>query len=362
MRKSYVKILTFGAAVALCAMASNADAKVTGRCDNCHTMHNSQNGATWVGNTATPNAFLTIGTCAGCHTGDGSAKLVPITLAPAVVVTGSNPTQSSHLPGGYISMATGELDSWKHNVLSVEVGKDPAMPNFAPPGYDPPSNTGATGLPATAADWTQLTCAGNMGCHGDHNKAEGLAVAGGHHNDTAIGFRLLAGIHGVEGTTYTVGEGVGGEATNQDNVYDGISAQASAYGNKTTISYLCAECHGIFHKTSETGSATPWLRHPTDFQLPGSRPDAYTDYGTADRPYSADAPVGMDLGAVTRLSGAGVAPLPAAGQGSVLCISCHRAHGSDQPDLLRWDYNGMNAGSNPPEADTGCFYCHTNKD
>jgi predicted CXXCH cytochrome family protein len=43
----------------------------------------------------------------------------------------------------------------------------------------------------------------------------------------------------------------------------------------------------------------------------------------------------------------------------VMCLSCHRAHGSDQPDLLRWAYAGMQAGTGT--ADTGCFVCHTTK-
>ncbi len=363
MRKSYVKILTFGAAVALCAMASNADAKVTGRCDNCHTMHNSQNGTNWPGNTTTPNDSLTTGTCVGCHTGTGSSKLAPTTLAPAVVTTATPASQSTFLPGGFITLAAGNLDSWNHNVLGADV-QDVAIGGniqFAPPGYDATLGS-SIGLPANNGAWTQLTCAGNMGCHGDHTKTnQTLAIAGGHHDDTAVGFRLLTGIHGVEGTTYSVGAGEGGTQTSS-NVYDGINGNTN-YANKTTISYLCAECHGIFHKNpSETGSATPWLRHPTDFQLPADRPDAYTSYGTAGRPYDADAPVGMNLGSVTRLSGGGTAPLPAAGQGSVLCISCHRAHGSDQPDLLRWTYADMNAGQAGGAADTGCFLCHTNKD
>jgi len=46
----------------------------------------------------------------------------------------------------------------------------------------------------------------------------------------------------------------------------------------------------------------------------------------------------------------------------VICLSCHRAHASDQPDMLRWDYNLMIVDRTGPAAGTGCFKCHTDKD
>ncbi|MBU0682021.1 MAG: hypothetical protein KKD73_11440, partial [Proteobacteria bacterium] len=44
-------------------------------------------------------------------------------------------------------------------------------------------------------------------------------------------------------------------------------------------------------------------------------------------------------------------------------LSCHVAHASAYPDMLRWDYNNMIAETNDPQQkDTGCFICHTTKD
>jgi len=45
----------------------------------------------------------------------------------------------------------------------------------------------------------------------------------------------------------------------------------------------------------------------------------------------------------------------------VTCISCHRAHGSQYADLLRWDYATMTA-HNGTTGNVGCFQCHTSKD
>ncbi|MEW6600485.1 MAG: cytochrome c3 family protein [Nitrospirota bacterium] len=42
--------------------------------------------------------------------------------------------------------------------------------------------------------------------------------------------------------------------------------------------------------------------------------------------------------------------------GRVICLSCHRAHGSAQNDLLRFDYSTMNAGNSTNNG--GCETCH----
>jgi hypothetical protein len=40
----------------------------------------------------------------------------------------------------------------------------------------------------------------------------------------------------------------------------------------------------------------------------------------------------------------------------VACVSCHRAHASDQPDLLRFDYTAQTAGEG--SSTIGCLGCH----
>ncbi len=363
MRKSYIKMLTLGAAVALCAMTSNTDAKVTGKCDNCHTMHNSQNGIK-MGKTATANDFLTTDTCAGCHSGPGTAQLDPTTKAPIVVVTTNTvPSIVNGLinPGGFIrTLGSGGLDSWKHNVAGTDAIDVPL--GVTPPGYKNLS----IGLPSS---WSfQLTCAGNLGCHGDHTITdESLSIAGGHHNDTAVGFRLLKAINGVESNDYSVGAGGNGVGT-AGNIYSADNIFPSGPVETTTINYLCAECHGNFHAVGgtgfglETGTASPWLRHPTDNTLPALRPDLYQTYGDAGNLYHKEAPVGKP-GILDTHRNTGAEAMPTDNTGVVLCISCHRAHGSEQPDLLRWAYSGMEANTNTAGVKgTGCFRCHTEKD
>ncbi|MDD2558383.1 MAG: cytochrome c3 family protein, partial [Desulfuromonas sp.] len=51
------------------------------------------------------------------------------------------------------------------------------------------------------------------------------------------------------------------------------------------------------------------------------------------------------------------------GKDMVMCLSCHRPHGSPYADMLRWDYSAQISGEpSPSETHTGCFFCHTTKD
>ena len=43
----------------------------------------------------------------------------------------------------------------------------------------------------------------------------------------------------------------------------------------------------------------------------------------------------------------------------VMCLSCHRSHASQYPDILRWDYAKMTV--QDIKARTGCITCHTKK-
>ncbi|MDP3013134.1 MAG: cytochrome c3 family protein, partial [Candidatus Subteraquimicrobiales bacterium] len=94
----------------------------------------------------------------------------------------------------------------------------------------------------------------------------------------------------------------------------------------------------------------------TDIVLPGGATEYATYNPDGSNLYSVEAPVARPT--VPAISSNVVTP-GAAGDAIVMCLSCHRAHGSPEPDLLRWTYSGMIAGSGT--SDTGCFTCHTSK-
>jgi len=378
--------------VGLVGLYGVAQAKVSGPCADCHTMHYSQTpwNSNWPSSTPSgasgPFRALTASDCVGCHSGTaprrGTNNEIPV-VNMTTTPSGTGPGKS--LAGGnfYWVATNGDNDPTKGHNVKYLAAVDSNL-SYTPPGWDPNATSGGSfgQVAGGASTWgsNQLTCAGTYGCHGNHSYSDDFtAIYGSHHTDdsmlkastlnesnqgTSVGtsYRFLAGIHGVEDTDweYTASSG-----STDHNEYKGVS-QNSSYADKTTISYLCAECHGYFHSEigyQASGSSPsghgPWLRHPTDIILPAAGEYQYyngnTTGGGNPSNYSIVAPVGM-----ATLASRSTAT-PGTDDAIVLCISCHRAHGSEYPDLLRWDYsNTCSAGTD--NSACGCFICHTQKD
>lgn len=371
--------------MALTFTAVNADA-ISGVCSNCHTMHNSQDGADV--DALGPSGQLLNAGCVACHTA-ASGVIQEVNKGPAVLHTAGPASQGAGqtLAGGdfyWVNLDETVNASMGHNVIDLPgvTGADTNMPGtgLTPPGWDPvASGTGfvADQVASGEPTWTsQLTCAGEYGCHGDHAVAGSFpGVQGAHHNNTggtatqtdgtltSIGesYRFLMGIEGLEEVQWNWAEDASthNEYYGQDNTVDRTAGGLGSYGSRDTISFLCAECHGIFHGTVDLAApstAGPWVRHPTDIDLPAS--GEYDDYNSDNQDdtaglYSVEAPVAR--ASVPVASNSTVTP----GTDIVMCLSCHRAHGSPEPDLLRWTYSTMISGGGGPA--TGCFTCHTDK-
>lgn len=356
---------------------------IGGVCSNCHTMHNSQNGATEVelysggalDTTDNPaQDQLLKASCVACHAGD-EADSINAHGAPIVVHITDPVTQGGGktLAGGdfrWVATGLGATDSKGHNVAGIN--SDDVALGKTPPGWDTAATPGALtdgSIAGGAGTWTtQLSCAGMYGCHGSHAYTDAdAAIAGAHHGNTGgtsaqvtapttVGnsYRFLGGIKGLEDTTWNWDE-----TSSNHNEYYGVAAPTT-YGDKSTISYSCAQCHGDFHATGEIGgTSSPWTRHPTDFVLPttGKEYSAYNPDGS--NLYSVQAPVARGAVPASSSSTVTVDGVADADGAIVMCLSCHRAHGSPEPDLLRWTYSGIQAGSGT--TDTGCFVCHTTK-
>jgi hypothetical protein len=348
-------------------------AVISGQCSNCHTMHNSQNGSPMATYGSTqpwgspgPNEMLLRGTCLGCH-GMGVAQKI-VTIGNSKIPQVYHLDASGDLAGGNFAYITGDKgtgasDTKGHNV--IELGNlDDIL--YWPPGK--PSNHGG---PNAAT----LSCAGNYGCHGwrvgGYSPLEG--IRGAHHlnqdgqltlaDEVYNSYRFLKGVYGYENMTagyewQNVNSLYHNEyygATQPFNISDplqsgecsvchvgGIYVEPSTH----TMSGFCGTCHGMFHSLTGIGGDTssPFTRHPTDVVLPtGGEFDAYTTYNV-------DAPV-----ARTSVPAAPSSTVTS-GTDVVMCLSCHVAHASDYPDLLRWDYSQITTGGSG-----GCLICHTGK-
>ncbi|MBN2373189.1 cytochrome c3 family protein [bacterium] len=365
-------------------------AKVTGRCDNCHTMHNSQNGADV--NLAGPNPTLLLKGCVECHSSETSSTYYDLDgcKVPVVLKLGSEPVV--YLAGGnfwWVKSGLGNNDSGTndnkgHNVF---LGEDDHLLTQAPGRIG--NGGGCTNschynLSQIYPDpgWDYGETVGKYGCEGCHyprhhsndhlNGHSGLA-------DTASKgwYRFLVdphtiggtekGVKGYEDGLWEAGHPNHTPGTTAHNVYLGYDASHSAGDlSKGNISSFCGGCHENFDRAypasttrgQEYATSGPvhqyWIRHPSDSHLPGS--GEYADAGGIDHLYDPLSPV-AEMWPVSNWTPSGsVTP----GSDCVMCLSCHRPHGSPYPDMLRWDYEVQYAGGGSTE-DKGCFYCHTKK-
>lgn len=351
-------VLTCGAAYA-----------IQGVCVNCHTMHNSQDGLPMAAGGPYPQ--LLRASCIGCHMQNGAGQGATNTFTAPIVYHTTMPGGQGGtftLAGGdfyWVADASGNTDSLGHNVAGLAVPDLNFQPNIGttPPGWDPNATPGLIATDGQVAggapDWgvNQLTCDGVYGCHGMHTSS---GITGAHHanvgltttraeNPTTVGgsYRFLGGINGLEDDDWNWDESAA-----EHNEYFGVNGNVN-YANKRTINYSCAQCHGVFHSQIDDAVAgSPWLRHPTDIDLTPT--GEYANYNPdGGNVYSVEAPVARPTVPVG--SGSVVTP----GTDIVMCLSCHRAHGSPEPDILRWDYDAMQAATGT--SDTGCFVCHTTK-
>jgi predicted CXXCH cytochrome family protein len=377
-----ILLITLFALLSVATFYGLADATL---CSTCHTMHNSQDGTPF--DTDGANERLLKADCVACHT--AATEQTSSFSAPAVLHTTDPVTQGgtkTNAGGDFYWVNVGPAnDELGHNVIDLPgvTGQDSNINDLTPPGWEPTATSSFTYGQVAGGDssWTsQLTCAGIYGCHGNHTDASSLAAIGGtHHNN---GGSVPGGAYGVAdgstlGNSYRfLGDIVGGEegdwnwgeTTSKHNEYLGNADTSERdddgspeYTDKTTISFLCAECHGVFHSSilPDGETAAPWVRHPTDIVLPstGEYGSYNPDVGGGGT-YSLEVPVAR--GTIPASAQSTVVEGDAAGGTGaiVMCLSCHRAHGSPEPDMLRFTYN-MDSGTGT--ADTGCFICHSQK-
>ncbi len=319
----------------------HSEARVKGKCRNCHSMHSPD-----------PSPVLTRGGCVGCHGRDpaGARNIIPLGKArvPQVI----HNMKDGDLAAGnfYYTADLYERDYGKgHNVAGISMQERPPM--NIPPGFAGnviiPGGTG----PAYWPPQQQLTCAGTWGCHGNRTIENPYrSLYGAHHEDDRVidgltvgrSYRYLYGIKGWEHEDWEY------QATpDNHNGYRGDPG----HGATDTISYLCGECHGKLHPSPNLGGRDVgfpvWLKHPTDIAFSSVN----GGYGNSEfqwyTRYSLESPVAfrdprgresvVDMDSV------------------LMCLSCHRAHASPYQDMLRWDYAGMT------EPGRGCLTCHTEK-
>lgn len=297
-------------------------AGVSGPCANCHTMHNFEGGS--VLDASGPYGALTKGNCLGCHTTVGTDPL-DANNYPYVKMAA---TATNWLAGGYFTDGGGDHNDNSHTLGSI----------VAPAGY-----SGALGtFPQYSGAADGLSCAGMAGCHGVQTTADqATAISGGHHgNNTTLGYRMLCvdaeKVDGTGALDYEEALNLAPDDLDPHNLYNAGAA------TNATISELCGKCHGDFHGIANTKSGDDWIRHPTDNLITTTwEIQTIANYTATDWKFNPAGTVNMVA--------------PATGNLYVTCLSCHRAHGTEYNDVLRFDYTVQSAGG---AGTTGCLGCH----
>ncbi len=338
-------------------------------CGGCHSMHSPAPGG----------SFLMIGTdasstCLSCHehAGDTGPSSYHISTAVADMGVGVPPKQRT--PGGDFGWlkktysftirgtTTNEDGSTHgHNIIAVDKGY-----------VVDPTNATAPGGSFVSA---KLAC---NSCHDQHGQFRRLSdntiaktgapiIASGSYAvnttnpsyaeppalGTALGvYRLLAGSGFTSSNTSTaLFTGVPAakapntynqtEATNQVRVAYGVNLA----GGHTTWGQWCGTCHGAMHSSGN-------YVHPVDTQLgPTTTLANYNSYvksgdlgGAAATAFSSLAPFATNNGNYATLAGLATSNTatsagPATGD-QVTCLSCHRAHATGWPEMLRFNIEG----------------------
>jgi hypothetical protein len=347
MRKTI--IIGVVALLSIALMYGFSDAAVSGVCSGCHTMHNSQNGSAQAYDdngalTTTAQSHLAKASCLGCH---GKGGIV-IGSAPNIFAA----TTTDMTAGGSFNTSVAADKHKRHDITDVFTGGDDSYLNNLTPG----AASGTLGEDMTAKT---LTCAGAKGCHGRHDSSLTTSDAGirGFHHGTYTGYRYL---QTKAGTAIT---GKGAAAWEKTASGPGSASTHNVYSTDLSagISKYCAECHGNFHGTTNTQSGTTWIRHPTDEDLTGLSGWATGSNNvdiTSDTAFRLT-PIGFDDISIRNTNNTTNYDKTAA---KVICLSCHRAHGEQYDDILRFEYTTSEAGE-PGYAGgggtTGCLNCHT---
>ncbi len=361
MRVAKITFVILAAALLAVGISTTSYAFHSGgvaECEGCHSMHSPDPGGSFllVGDTATS-------TCLTCH-GRSGAGSYHMATPPADLGPGSAPYNIT--PGGdfgwlektYTFLVRGNTVTED----TTHFGHDINAGSFASWG-----NTGNTNNP-TAPGGTfpqsQLEC---NSCHDPHGqfrrtaagtivktgfpiKASGSYPGAGNEPTAteAVGvYRLLAGAGYTKGPVTFQGVPAA-KVPSSYNRSEGTTQTRAAYGVGTTAGHVgwstwCATCHGDMHSSGN-------YVHPTDENFGGTikaNYDAYVKSGdmTGSNPsaYLSLTPFATNsgdyAGALAPLAVNNSATLPGPGStDQVMCLSCHRAHASGFPHMLRFGY------------------------
>jgi predicted CXXCH cytochrome family protein len=333
-------------------------------CGGCHSMHSPATGGT----------FLLVGTdqssaCLSCHehAGDTGPSSYHISTADADMPAGVAPLQRT--PGGDFGWLKKDYSFTVRGTATSENGHTHGH-NIVAADFDYPVDDNNATAPGGSFPSAQLAC---TSCHDPHGKyrrtsaatttivTAGAPIIGSGSYDTspvpapgqAVGvYRLLAGAGYTKGGITFPGAPMA-VAPATYNRSEASTQTRVAYGHQRTNGVAtwgdwCGACHPNMHSP---GGSRPY-RHPVDRPLgSGGIVNIYNQYrksgdmtGTGVNSYTTLVPYSEATASFTVLrtharNNDTFLQGPASSD-RVICLSCHRAHASGFPEMLRWQMEG----------------------
>jgi predicted CXXCH cytochrome family protein len=329
----------------------------SGECSGCHQMHNAATTSLMLG--VDPSS-----TCLTCH-GVLDQSNYDIATPSTAMPSGTPPFNLT--PGGDFGWLNKTYYPSVRNSVTTNYGQTHGH-NITAAGYDSgylqpdPDNPTA---PGGTFPTDQLAC---TSCHDQHGKGRwttagtysktsgaiytsgsygALPTVSGPDNLSTGVYRLLRAQDTVDGVTFpdTPPVAVVNSSYNRSEYY---TQTRTAYGSG--MSDFCSTCHPDMHTTAGI------LRHPTGQVMNGSIQGNYNSYvktgnmaGSPTTSYLSIVPFEEGLTYSTAnittlkahaqtndsvLNGPGSGSVPATV--TIMCLSCHRAHASAWPNMLKW--------------------------
>jgi hypothetical protein len=305
------------------------------KCNYCHTMHYSEGGTTPstsngfpVDASGGPNPILLVKAnisdlCLSCHkdgTYTGAPSVYNTSAGSGIQLPGGDFSYSAHASGGNAmsdDIGRGHNPFGSALDVSAEIDKDTL--NGGADGITPPGNSG------TALVDGEFTCVHGPESGGSRAYAYRLLLKTVNGYNTSVdGIASAAWIKDTSVSPNVIAAGPDGA----DLTLDESSSNHNVY--KGGFSNWCSSCHPNFHgadvSDSNVGNGSDFIRHPTHTAIDTMN----TKYGS----YSYLYPLVKVGGNWTKTSeGSG----NVAATDEVMCLTCHKAHASSNPDALRWD-------------------------
>ena len=386
LKVGLVIITMFLAVVGLSSVALAFHSGGVADCDGCHTMHGvAGTGYTGGPLTSANNPFLLQGadfgsTCLSCHGKPASQAGSYHVMTTDAIAGGTVP--SNYTPGGDFGWLLETYSYTLRGTATTEEGQSHGH-NVVAQDFNLSADTNFTQSPGGSFQSANLTC---VSCHDPHGKyrrvgtqsswnigtpdqlgTASLPISGqgstgnAPTSTTAVGvYRILAG-NGYTQNNGAISIGYPGvpiavqPGTSDASGYNQAETSANlqvriAYGNydgsgATTWGKWCGTCHTSMITGSDVGGHV----HPIDVRLDSGGEDAiYNSYvssgvttGNKSTAYLSLVPFvtnSYDFAALKALASnngsVSTGPDPA---DRVSCLSCHRAHASGFPNMMRWN-------------------------